>query len=60
MSKKYRIVRDKFGGYEAQWRYWWLPIWFQCFYCNTNVSIEKAEELARQHSTKIVKYLGEL
>lgn len=60
MNKKYRIVRDRYNGYEAQWSYRWLPIWFQCFCCNSTSTIEKAEEVARKHSTKIVKYLGEL
>jgi len=60
MNKKYRIVRGIYNGYIAQWRYWWLPIWFKCFGDNSTFSIEKAEEVAKNHSTKIVKYLGDL
>jgi hypothetical protein len=38
----YRIVPDRYCGYEAQFRLWWLPIWFQCFGVNTRGTLEAA------------------
>jgi hypothetical protein len=26
---KWRIVTDKYNGYEIQKKFWWFPIWFQ-------------------------------
>jgi hypothetical protein len=26
---RYRIVRDRWAGYEVQWRYWWMPFYVQ-------------------------------
>jgi len=47
MTKKYRIVTDKFAGYECQiWRLWW-PFWVQMNWTNTNSLIEKAKEYIR-------------
>lgn len=46
--KKYRIVRDRFLGYEVQKRLWFLPVWYQVsheyFLTNTFKSIEAAEK----------------
>lgn len=58
---KYRIVTDKYCGYEVQvWRWWW-PFWVQP-YCNTHLSIEAAERYAKDLNFKreVVKELGEL
>lgn len=60
LKKKYRIVRDKYAGYEVQFRFWWLPfIWFEAYGCNTHFTLESAEALARRHQTerKVVKEL---
>jgi hypothetical protein len=39
---KYRIIRDNYGGFEAQkWR-WYFPFWLQLNYVNTNLSVEQA------------------
>ena len=47
---KYRIVRDSYAGFEAQYRPWWSPFWFQCFWCNTRGTIEGAEQVCRLHA----------
>jgi hypothetical protein len=60
MKNKYRIVRDGYAGYEAQFRPWWSPFWFQCFFVNTRSTIEAAEEVARTHAKPTVKELGAL
>lgn len=61
MKKQYRIVRDKFRGYEVQKRYFLLPIWFQIRDkelrpINTNGSIEEAKKLVEwdKKRTKVV------
>lgn len=58
-KRKYRIVRDRWAGYEFQvWRWWW-PFWVMP-YCNTHSTIETAEAAARIHAKGPVKHLGEL
>ena len=52
-NRKYRIVRDRFAGYEVQFRFWWLPfIWFQANGCNTHGSVESARAFTARHKTK--------
>ena len=42
--KKYRIVRDRYLGYECQvWRLW-FPFWVQMDFTNTHSTIENAKE----------------
>lgn len=43
---RYRVVTDRYLGYEAQVRYWWWPFWIQCG-CNTHPSLEKAVDHIR-------------
>lgn len=59
---RYRIVRDTYSGFEAQFRPWWSPFWFMVNGCNTKPNLETAEKLCRTHATRgnVVKYLGEL
>ena len=50
--KRYRIVRDGYAGYEAQvWRLW-FPFWVQCFFVNTEYSIDRAKEVIEDHKNK--------
>jgi hypothetical protein len=43
-TRKYRIVRDNYAGYECQiWRIWW-PFWVQMGSTNTHGTLERAEE----------------
>lgn len=59
MKPHYRIVRDRYMGYEVQiWRWWW-PFWMEAG-VNTFSTEEKAESWARAYSQRVVKYLGTL
>jgi len=53
-KNKYRIVRDRYLGYEAQYQPWWFPfIWIQCDEndgVNTSSTIEEAERICRKHA----------
>lgn len=72
MKNEYRIVADKFLGFEVQVRFWWLPIfWIQCWDhgpTNTHHSADDAEAFAREHAEGLEgfenkafeKYLGRL
>lgn len=42
--KKYRIVTDLYGGYEVQFKVWYLPFWRQLNFSNTHSSIADAEK----------------
>jgi len=42
---RYRVVRDNYLGYEAQFRWWWCPFWFQRFGANTYVTLEEAQKV---------------
>lgn len=52
-KNRYRIVRDKYLGYEAQVRLWWWPFtWHQMgrtgnIGCNTHFSVEGAEKFIK-------------
>ena len=56
---EYRIVTDRFNGYEVQRRTWWWPFWRQVG-VNTHVTINAAEQFARRDAGTVVKYLGDL
>ena len=53
---KYRIVRDNYCGYEVQFRYWWMPFYFQGD-CNTHVSVERALAYANKKRNKVILYV---
>lgn len=61
---EYRIVKDRYLGYEVQARRLWFPFWVQCRDCgptNTHSSLSEAEEFARNKANgegRVVKYLG--
>lgn len=70
---QYRIVTDKFQGFEVQYKVWWWPFWSQCGTrssdTNTHHTVEEAERFALAHAdarkpkkfkAKVVKTLGEL
>lgn len=54
----YRIVTDRYAGYEVQYWRWWWPFWIQADFGNTHDSVEKAERWAEAHAQRTVKYLG--
>jgi hypothetical protein len=47
---RYRVVRDSYLGYEAQFRPWWSPFWQQCNFVNTNGTIERARQVCVAHA----------
>ena len=47
---KYRIVKDGYLGYEAQFKRWWFPFWMQCDFCNTSGTVEQARKICDLHS----------
>ena len=63
---KYRIVTDKYDGFECQHKRWWFPFWIEIerpgFYSNTHRTLEEARnfidncERLRKHRTEIVEY----
>lgn len=57
---EYRIVRDRYAGFEVQKRCWWWPFWVQVGFSNTFISVERAEEFARRDAGQVVKVLGRL
>lgn len=57
---EYRIVSDRYAGYEVQKRVWWWPFWRQVGFSNTHSTIERAEAFALGDANRIVKYLGSL
>lgn len=54
---KYRIVRDKFAGYEAQYRILGF-IWEQMDYINTHDTIEEALEFIYEKTGKRMFFNG--
>lgn len=56
----YKIVRDRYLGYEVRvWR-WWFPFWMQAGFTNTHSSVDAAERWARERASGCVKHLGQL
>jgi hypothetical protein len=47
---KYRIVKDGYAGYEAQFKRWWSPVWMQCGFCNTSGTVEMARKICDLHT----------
>jgi hypothetical protein len=43
-KKRYRIVTDRYLGYEVQVKNWWWPLWYMPV-LNTNWTIEEAKQL---------------
>ena len=48
---RYRVVRDRWLGYEAQFKPWWSPFWWQCNVVNTNRSIGQARQVCVNHAS---------
>lgn len=40
--KQYRIVRDRYAGWEVQVKWWPIPVWWQAGVINTHASRERA------------------
>lgn len=64
-KNKYRIVTDKFSGYEVQFKPWYLPFYYQVGdennkHTNTSYTVEDAELLIERHKSRkvrVVKYV---
>lgn len=56
---KYRIVEDRYNGYESQRKLWWFPVWIQWPGVNSSFSIEQAVDKLKRHlkSGNVVKEL---
>ena len=48
---RYRIVTDRYAGFEVQQRLWWLPWWHQP-QTNTHCSIEQAHAFIAKMQAK--------
>lgn len=58
---KYRVVTDKYSGFEAQYKVWWFPFWVQCYGTNTSFSVNDAIKTIERHAkprfkSKVVAY----
>ena len=58
-KRQYRIVTDKYAGFEVQKRVWYFPFWLQiggimCGTTNTSYTIEEAEELIELNKTNSI------
>ena len=54
MKNKYRVVRDGWNGYEAQFKPWYWPFWSMVNGCNTYTSKDKAIRGCEIHAGSIV------
>jgi hypothetical protein len=52
---RYRIVEDRYAGYEVQIRRWWWPFWVQAGFCNTHSTAERAEQWINRRAGRVVK-----
>jgi hypothetical protein len=57
MKNRYRIVTDKYLGYEVQVKKWYWPFWVQCNLVNTHNTLERAKEYLKiQRDDYVVVY----
>ena len=57
LENKYRVVEDDFSGYEAQVKFWWIPIfWFEMhepgFMTNTWRTLDEAKYFINSRRNK--------
>ena len=45
---KYRVVMTRFDTYKAEYRPWYSPFWFECFFGCT-LTLEEAVRLVEIH-----------
>ncbi|MDY0251185.1 MAG: hypothetical protein RBR45_14215 [Pseudomonas sp.] len=48
MKRRYRIITDRFLGFEVQYTYWWFPFWIELDWTNTHNTISEAKEYIEQ------------
>jgi len=66
-NTKYRIVKDNYNGFEAQYKPWYLWYWLQvpkyCGLVNSSRTIDDAVAIAEEHArggSTVIQYLGTL
>ena len=47
---KYRVVQENTGEYEAQFKPWYSPIWFYCWYYAGRGTHQEAYNLCKKHA----------
>jgi hypothetical protein len=55
---KFRIVEDRFAGFEVQIKRWWFPVWIQCWHYgpfNSFWTMERAENWIKAGRPKYKK-----
>lgn len=52
---RYRIVTDTYCGYEAQFRYWWMPF-YAMIEVNSLPTVEAAKEYVEKSRKRVVCY----
>lgn len=52
--KSYRIVKDRWKGFEVQVRYIWFPFWHELG-TNTSSSVEDAEKVILHNLCQVVR-----
>jgi hypothetical protein len=54
---RYRVVGDRYLGFEAQFRYWWMPFYMQMWGAgpaNTHRTVDDAERFIAKARAKVV------
>jgi len=51
---KWRIVHDRYLGYEVQYKRWWWPFWIQHGGCNSFLSLDRAKAYLDRHANPVV------
>jgi hypothetical protein len=46
---RYRIIKDRWAGFAAQYKRWWWPMWWECNGINTSPSLRLAELVCDNH-----------
>lgn len=54
---RYRIVKDRYCGYEVQQWCWWWPVWTTCAFSNTHTTVERAEAWLAGYRKLVVKII---
>lgn len=57
---RYRIVRDRYLGFEVQKKVWWWPLWVQVGFANTHATVENARLFAECDANPVVEELPRL
>lgn len=55
-NTRYRIVTDKYAGYEVQTKYWWWP-WWVSPRTNTHSTVDDARKYAKHLKDPFVEYV---